>query len=110
MHGPDVPEDYRRRFTSPPLTSDLAFTEVTRTGETILFETQEAYDERYPSTNGPKLGARAVLPLRRANGTPIGSMAHIWPGPVEFDGALVSTLNTIAQLTGQALKRAHLAQ
>ncbi|MCU1496948.1 MAG: magnesium or manganese-dependent protein phosphatase, partial [Acidimicrobiales bacterium] len=110
MHGPTVPEEYRTRFGAPALSSDLAFTEAARTGQVLLFETQAAYSSRYPAAGGPDVGARAVLPLRRANGTTIGAMAHLWPGPLEFDPALVSTLNTIAQLTGQAIERTRLAQ
>ena len=37
-------------------------------------------------------------------------MAHLWPAPLEIDRALVATLNTIAQLTGQAIERTRLAQ
>jgi CHASE1-domain containing sensor protein len=110
LHGSTVPAEYRERYTAPLLSAELAFTESARTGATLIFEDQAAYDARFPGADGPKLGARAVLPLRRADGTTMGSMAHLWPRAMTLDPALVSTLQTIAQLTGQALERARLAQ
>ncbi|HJR26797.1 MAG TPA: SpoIIE family protein phosphatase [Acidimicrobiales bacterium] len=109
-HGETVPDEYRRTVTRPSLDADLAITEVARTGTMLLFETHEAYAARFPRAAGPLAGARAVLPLRRGDGETIGIIAHIWNGPREFDEALISTLTTIGELTGQALARARLAQ
>ena len=107
-HGPTVPADYRRRFSRPSLEEPLAFTEAARTGQPLVFEDQAAYDQRYPTAQGPQMGARAAFPLHDTTGTTIGAIAHLWPSARAFDDALVSTLATIAELTGQAIERARL--
>ena len=109
-HGDTVPEHYRTGVTDVALDEGLAVTEVARTGTMLLFETQDAYERQFPDAGGPLVGGRAILPLKRADGRPIGVIAHLWNGPREFDDALVSTLTTIAELTGQAVERARLAQ
>ena len=108
-HGETVPDAYRRNVTTPALDSDLAVTEVARTGTMLLFETHGAYVARFPAAGGPEAGGRAVLPLRRADGSTMGILAHLWNGPREMDDAFVATLTTIAELTAQAVARAHLA-
>ena len=108
-HGDTVPEEYRATRRSIALDADLGFAVAAR-GAALLFEDQAAYEARFPDAGGPLAGARAFHPIRRANGTTIGAMAHLWDQPRTFDEVDVATLSTIADLTGQAIERARLAE
>ncbi|MEO6317763.1 MAG: SpoIIE family protein phosphatase, partial [Acidimicrobiales bacterium] len=113
-HGRSVVEEIRRQFTDPPLDAPLAFTEAARTGDSVLIGDYDAFTERYPdsaeSTSSLGFGARAALPLRNSEGKVTGAIVHAWGGPRVFHAALVSTLLTIAEMAGQALERANLAE
>jgi serine phosphatase RsbU (regulator of sigma subunit)/CHASE1-domain containing sensor protein/GAF domain-containing protein len=109
-HGDTVPEEYRRERRVIALDAPLGFAVAAATGEPLRFEDQTAYDEQFPDAGGPPGGGRAFHPIRRANGVTIGAVAHLWEEPIVFDDALVSTLRTIADLTGQAVERARLAE
>ncbi|MFL6207053.1 MAG: PP2C family protein-serine/threonine phosphatase, partial [Acidimicrobiales bacterium] len=113
-HGRDVTDEVRRRFTDPPLDAPLAFTDAARTGLMVLIGDYETFVDRYPesasATGSLGFGARAALPVRDSEGTVVGSIVHAWAGPRVFDDTLVSTLLTIADIAGQALERAHLAE
>lgn len=113
-HGRAVAEAVRRRYQDPQLDARLAFTDAARLGEAVLIGTYEAYIERYPDGADTVaelgFGARAAVPVRRADGQIIGSIVHAWAGPRSFDEALVSTLTTIADMAGQAIERAGLVE
>lgn len=108
-HGATVPATYRDGPDTLPLDGTLAFTEAARTGEVLIFEDDESYRARFPRAGGPPAGARALLPLRRTDGTTIGAIAHLWNEPRPLDGAERATLRTIADLVGQAIERSRLA-
>ncbi|MGD9701332.1 MAG: SpoIIE family protein phosphatase [Acidimicrobiia bacterium] len=52
--------------------------------------------------------ASAALPLRRGSATCIGAIGFAWDRAVHFDDPMVSTLQTIADLSSQTLERARL--
>jgi CHASE1-domain containing sensor protein/GAF domain-containing protein len=108
-HGDTVPPDYRKGPDVLPLDGTLAFTEAVRTGEVLIFEDDATYRARFPHAGGPPAGARAMLPLRRTDGTTIGAIAHLWHAPRRLDEAERATLRTIADLVGQAIERSRLA-
>jgi GAF domain-containing protein/CHASE1-domain containing sensor protein len=108
-HGATVPSTYRDGPDLLPLDGTLAFTEAARAGEVLIFEDDASYRARFPRAGGPPGGARAMLPLRRTDGTTIGAMAHLWNGPRRLDGAELATLRTISDLVGQAIERSRLA-
>ncbi len=113
-HGHAVADEVRRRFTDPPLDAPLAFTEAARTGLAVLLGDHDAFTARYPAsaeaTSSLGFGARAALPIRDSDGTVTGSIVQAWAGPRVFHEALVATLLTIAEMAGQALERAGLAE
>lgn len=113
-HGPSVGDPVRAQFSDPPLDAHLAFTEAARTGSLVLLEDNAAFVARYPdsatTTSALGIGARAALPIRDSDGEVVGSMVFAWPGPRVFHDAFVSTLLTIAELSGQALERAGLTE
>ena len=113
-HGRDVSDEVRQQYTDPPLEAGLAFTDAARTGTMVLIGDHRAFAARYPDsaarTASLGFGARAALPLRDSEGSVVGSIVHAWAGPRAFDETLVSTLLTIADIAGQALERADLAE
>jgi serine phosphatase RsbU (regulator of sigma subunit)/CHASE1-domain containing sensor protein/GAF domain-containing protein len=108
-HGDTVPEEFRAELRTIPLDASLGMAVAAGAG-TLLFEDQQAYDARFPDAGGPAMGARAFHPIRRGDGTTIGAIAHLWNDHRTFDDVLVATLSTIADLTGQAIERARLAE
>jgi serine phosphatase RsbU (regulator of sigma subunit) len=108
-HGDTVPGSYRDGPPRLPLDGPLGFTVAATTGETLVFEDDATYRRAFPEGGGPTAGARAMLPLRRTDGTTIGAIAHLWNEPRKLDDTERSTLSTVADLVGQAIERSRLA-
>lgn len=109
-HGDTVPEGYRDA-PSPllPLNAPLGFTAAASTGATLVFEDDAQYRGAFPDAGGPTAGARAMVPLRRTDGSTIGAIAHLWKAPRRLDDTEQATLSTVADLVGQAIERSRLS-
>lgn len=113
-HGADIDSRTATRYATPHLEEPLALTESIRTGTAVLVNDFDEYLRRYPDTDPSNaslgLGARASLPLRSQDGRAFGSLILAWDVSVELDGAIHSTLSTMADLVAQALERARLIE
>ena len=69
-------------------------------------EMQRHYPTATQAEAAAGLAARAVLPFRHADGSPLGAVVAGWRRPQALDETTLSTLFTAARLCGQALQRA----
>jgi serine phosphatase RsbU (regulator of sigma subunit) len=85
-------------------------TDAYRLGHAILLGDRQARVRRYPHVGSRADGPRASahLPVHTADGRRTGVVAVARPWAVDLDEETVTTLTTIAELTGQALERADL--
>ncbi len=88
--------------------------DAARRGETVLVLDSEQLAREYPDVADffAELGFVAVanVPLRDGTGGVVGALGVAWNDPDEMTPARLSTLTTIAQMTGQTLERVRLAQ
>ena len=76
----------------------------------VLLHDPDEMRRHYPTPTQAEtaagLAARAVLPFRHADGSPLGAIVAGWRRPQTLDETTLSTLFTAARLCGQALQRA----
>ncbi|MBS1836378.1 MAG: SpoIIE family protein phosphatase [Actinobacteria bacterium] len=70
-------------------------------------------DDRFPNMetpDQPEDPARVVVLPLRADGSLTGSIGFVWADPVTLDDDRVNDLTTVAEMTAQTLRRAHLVE
>ncbi|MES1205914.1 MAG: PAS domain S-box protein [Pseudomonadota bacterium] len=113
LSATDVFHDNLKGWTAIPLTAHTPLTEVARTGEAVWFANNRQMYGRFQSlpTDSVRIasGARVVLPLG-AGPAPIGVLGVVFETDRAFDADERAYLTAVADLWGQALHRARLAE
>jgi PAS domain S-box-containing protein len=100
-------------WESAPVSGGTPLAHVARTGESLWLRDGDEMLARFPQVDARSihagLGARAILPLGATPET-IGVMGVAFDHPREFDAEERAYLTAVANLWGQALLRARLAE
>jgi signal transduction histidine kinase/putative methionine-R-sulfoxide reductase with GAF domain len=109
-HGYDA--ELVEAFDSLPLDFPAAIVDAARTGEIVVLESPEEFDERYPDVREirghPADHAGVALPLV-AGEEPFGALAFSFPGTRTFDHDERAFLLALSRLCAQALDYANRA-
>ncbi|MDX2018879.1 MAG: ATP-binding protein [Deltaproteobacteria bacterium] len=102
-----------RNWPVLPLQADTPLSQAARTGEAVWLHDQAEFLERFPSIKGYlpllQLGGRAAIPLIAGEAC-VGAMGVIFPSPRIFHDDERAYLTAVANLWGQAIHRARLAE
>jgi PAS domain S-box-containing protein len=110
--GPAITNDLEARYRRLPLTVDTPMTRVVSTGTPEVLGDRTAQHEAFPAVvpdaDANKTQALLVVPVLRAAGTVLGSIAVGWSHAHELDGQLVDMVHEIATITARTVERLEL--
>lgn len=97
------------RYTAIPLDAPFPVSQAA-SGRVVLLPDLDAYREEFPDivadTVAAGFQATASLPLRRADGSPLGAIGFAWVEPTPFDAKLEAALRAVAHLCTETIERA----
>jgi GAF domain-containing protein len=113
MHPSDAVERVAERYSRLSITEQTPMTDAVREDRLVFIRDHATRMALYPHTmaDAAALGVEAStsVPLRDSDGSIIGTVGFAWAQATSLDRPLRTLLDTIADLCGQALQRALLA-
>lgn len=104
-----IAADIRQRYHRVPLDTHLPATEALRTGEPVLVPDVVAWQREHPALQRDAIATGSVgaasYPLYGDAVHPLGVVTFVWARPPEFSDGVITTLRTLAELSGQTLAR-----
>jgi serine phosphatase RsbU (regulator of sigma subunit) len=102
------------RYAFESIAAHRPLIDAAREGRQVLIGGIDDLRARYPelTDEDDRVALTAVvnLPLRDVMGRSVGALAVAWDDPDQMDDARLSTVATIAQMTGQTVERVRLAE
>jgi PAS domain S-box-containing protein len=110
--GPGITNDLEARYRRIPLAADTPMTRVVSTSTPVVLPNRAAQHEAFPAViadvQPDKTQALLVVPIHRAAGTVLGSVAIGWSHTRALDGPLVDMAHEIATITARTVERLEL--